>query len=389
MSSITDIKVLHRDLQQGQVPPAIITNVEPLTSYNWVEATTPTIVVPGEPPRWSPPRIAQRLPKDSGLVYVSQNAARLPKSPLEPLFRALYLSHPNFDVRSVDVVTDRNNIRKLLSFVDPNLSRNGAEPFTINVEMTRNTAILSRTETKTTELIGPNEFKGFGHEFEKAYTTSSIAHNTGHHRIVSYDFGGMKLVVRHEVDAYLEDAATPRPAISNKKTEDLNGLLDALSLSSNDTRIKAAPFAGSRLCFREEGRAVPLRSTMEIKTKVAHKPLPFTEIAPQLWVSQTPKLVLAYHKGGFFPDPKVEDVASKIHTWELENQASLKKLAVLIKKIIESAKQCGGRATVIFDAVTDCLVIRKVDGKPFLPQDLYSQWEDSEDSGASEEDKET
>jgi hypothetical protein len=74
--------------------------------------------------------------KDNGLVYISQNAARHPDSPLEPLFRSLYIEHPSFDINSIDVVTDRNNIRKLLSFIKPTLSRNGLDPFTIQVEMT-------------------------------------------------------------------------------------------------------------------------------------------------------------------------------------------------------------------------------------------------------------
>jgi hypothetical protein len=36
-----------------------------------------------------------------------------PDSPLEPLFRSLYIEHPSFDINSIDIVTDRNNIRKL------------------------------------------------------------------------------------------------------------------------------------------------------------------------------------------------------------------------------------------------------------------------------------
>lgn len=61
--------------------------------------------------------MALPLPPDSGLVYIDQNAARNPRSPLEPLFRALYTEHPSFDPRVVDLVTDRNKIRKLLLFV--------------------------------------------------------------------------------------------------------------------------------------------------------------------------------------------------------------------------------------------------------------------------------
>lgn len=113
----------------------IITDVKHLASYNWIEASAPTIAVPGSPARWSAPQAPRHVKKDSGLVYIAQNADRHPDSPLEPLFRSLYIEQPSFDINSIDVVTDRNNIRKLLSFIKPTLTKNGLDPFTIQVDM--------------------------------------------------------------------------------------------------------------------------------------------------------------------------------------------------------------------------------------------------------------
>jgi hypothetical protein len=110
------------DLKAISIPAsASITNVQHLASYNWVEAptATPTIAVPDSPDLWSPPKDPFRLEKDTGHVYIAQNVARHPESPLEPSFRALYVSHPSFDIASIDVVTDRNNIRKLLGAINP------------------------------------------------------------------------------------------------------------------------------------------------------------------------------------------------------------------------------------------------------------------------------
>lgn len=139
----------------------------------------------------------------SGLIYVAQNAARHPDSPLEPLFRALYITNSSFDIRSVDIVTDRNNIRKLLSFINPSLSKGGLEPFAISVEIAGNTAISCREEVVTHEIVGPNDFRSFGHEFEKVYTTEQVSDSTGHHRIISYHFYGLKFLVRRETDGYV------------------------------------------------------------------------------------------------------------------------------------------------------------------------------------------
>ena len=390
MASINVFEISRQDLPKMKTPvSASITDVKALSSYNWIEAPqpTPTIAVPGSPALWSPPAISRQLKKDSGLIYIAQNAARHPESPLEPLFRALYTTHPTFDIRSTDVVTDRNNIRKLLSFIDPSSTRNGLEAFTINIEMTKNTAIFCRDEAKTVDYIGPQEFKGYGHEFEKAYTTDQINGSTGHHRIISYRFSDMKFIVRHETDGYLgTDAMFSSSKAQNDIQDDLSNLVGALSLSSVKLSPSTIP-AESKLLIREEGQVVPLESTLEIKTRVSHKSLEIQEIATQLWVSQTPKLVRAYHNRGTFRRPAVEDVTAAIKSWEERNQNELRKLAALIRKILNFVKECGGKAVLRYDVEKDKLVFCKVERKEILPKDLYSKWDDmcSPEKGVSAE----
>jgi hypothetical protein len=381
MASTTLAEISRLDLLDLNAPPsASIVDVKQLSSYNWIEAPTPTITVPGSPSLWSAPTAPRKVKKDSGLIYIAQNAARHPDSPLEPLFRALYIADPSFDIRSIDIVTDRNNIRKLLSFVNPSSSRSGLEPFTINIEVAKNTAIFSRAETATHEYIGPHEFRGFGHEFEKAYTTNQIEGSTGHHRIISYRFGDLNFIVRHETDGYV-DAGTEKPSSDSRELESdkLSNMLGSLSLSPT-SRLPNITTAGSKLTIKEEGKAIPLGSTLEVKTRVFHKPLDIQEIAPQLWVSQTPKLVRAYHRNGTFQNPEIEDVAAFINRWEERNQSDLKKLASLINRILTVVKDCGGNAMVKYDEQEDKLVIRKVTGKKMLPKDLYSKWDDRDNT---------
>ncbi|KAL8751377.1 MAG: hypothetical protein Q9199_006460 [Rusavskia elegans] len=357
-------------------------DVRHLSSYNWIEANSPTIAVPGSPPLWAALQGPRTLKKDSGLIYIAQNAARHPDSPLEPLFRALYIANPSFDIGSIDVVTDRNNIRKLLSFINPGSARNGLEPFTINIEVVKDTAIFSRTETATHEFVGVHEFKGFGHEFEKSYTTSQISDSTGHHRIISYRFSDLNLIVRHETDGYV-DAGTKMPCSDTKEPESntLSSMLGSLSLSPTSSPPETTP-TESKLTIIEEGQVIPLGSTLEIKTRVVHKPLEIQEITPQLWISQTPKLVRAYHRKGTFQQPKVEDVAAQVKRWEESNQTDLRKLAALINKILVVVKGCDKMAMVKYDVKKDKLVIWKIEGKKMLPKDLYSKWDKRDDSEA-------
>ncbi|KAJ5101302.1 hypothetical protein NUU61_003524 [Penicillium alfredii] len=138
------------DLEKVEAAAAKITDVKHLASYNWIEAPTPTIVVPGCPPRWSPSDIPRQLQQDCGLFYIAENSARQPASPLESLFQALCLTDPSFDIRTVNIVTDRHILRQLLAFHIPN--------------------------------------------------------SIGHHIIVSYSFSGLKFLVQHETDGYVDTA---------------------------------------------------------------------------------------------------------------------------------------------------------------------------------------
>jgi hypothetical protein len=390
MASTPIASISRLDLQSLSIPSsAVITDVKHLSSYNWIEAPTPTIAVPGCPALWSAPSVAQRLKKDSGLIYIAQNAVRHPESPLEPLFRALYVTNPEYDISSVDVVSDRNNIRKLLAFVNVGSERSGHESFTIRVEVTKNTAILCREETATHEVIGAHEFRGFGHEFEKANTTSQIPGSTGHHRIISYRFGDLHFLIRHETDGYVRPAAHPRDA----PDDTLARMLGSLSLSTttgpstSTSSARPQPLittpAGSKLTIRHQGQPVPLACTLEIKTRVSHKPLAIPDLAAQLWVSQTPKLVRAYHKRGVFPRPEeVEDVTSQIQSWEEGHQSELRKLAGLIRWIVGVVKGCSGSARIRYEEEHgDRLVVWKADGPRMLPVDLYARWDDPVQAG--------
>jgi hypothetical protein len=272
MSSDIVCKICRSDLRNLKpTPKASITDVKHLSSYNWIEASKPTIAVPGSPPLWSNIKAPRQLKKDSGFFYIAQNAARHPESPLEPLFRALYITDPSFDIRSIDVISDRNNIRKLLSFVDPTSDRFGPEPFTIKIEIVNGTMILCREEAKVQEFIGPNEFKGFGHQFERAYTAEQVHGSTGHHRIISYHFNGLNFIIRHETDGYTGSQTNAQSSDCSLQPDSLSQIFDSLSLAS--AQQPGSGSSDSKLTIKMEGREVPIGSTIEIKTRVHTKHL--------------------------------------------------------------------------------------------------------------------
>lgn len=373
MASSQTVEIFPGDFDDIEATSVSIGDVKHLASYNWIEARNPTIAVPGTPACWSPPRGPQKVKMDSGVYFIAENAVRHPKSPFEPLFRALYLENPSFDIRSVDVVADRNSIRQLLSFINPGLER--SQRFTIHVELVKNTAILCRVGKPKRQFIKPGEPSGFGHNFEKRYTIHQVKDSSSHHRIISYSFGALKFLIRHETDGYVAaDTAGSSTAVKQSTYDSLSSKMEYVSLSQPDVSLYTTP-AGSRLSIRKDGQAVPLASTLEIKTRTIKRDLAMKEIAAQLWISQTPKLVRAYHTEGKFQPPEVEDVTAAVKSWEDLHQVDLRKLAALIHKIIEVTKGCGGIATIQRPAQSKKLTIEKAHRDRMLPMDLYYKWD--------------
>ncbi|KAG6207909.1 hypothetical protein E4U50_003548 [Claviceps purpurea] len=350
---------------------AYIRNVKDVSSYSWIDKTpAPTIAVPGSPSLWSPPAVRIQPPKDSGIYNIGENARRIPSSPMAPLFRALFTTNPSFDVRPIDVISDRHNIRKLLSFVDPVSDRDKGESFTIKLELVRNTLLMCRSETNVSHSMGPYSFRGYGHEFEKVCTVKGILSSTSHHRIISYDFCGLRFMIRHETVAYV---SLETDAIARLET----GILpdrDCLSLGKKVSKAKRDP---DKVTVMHRGKTIPLVSTLEIKTRSLTRPESFAEVALKLWVSQTPQFVQAFHLRGQFGTPGVRDVRAGIREWERGNQKNLRTLGALIGKIMTVMKGCGGRAILRYDVSSASLIISRDEGESgMLPADLYSKWDE-------------
>lgn len=104
-------------------------------------------------------------------------------SPLTPIFVAIdemQKSTDSYDYASLDIISDRNNLRKLLRWATGDPSS-----FEIDVDCAGQTCLFTRREKRDTEHIV--DFKGFGHEYEKAATRAALGceNATGHHRIIS------------------------------------------------------------------------------------------------------------------------------------------------------------------------------------------------------------
>lgn len=355
-----------------------------ISSYNWLSDQTPTILVPGNysnplrllpklmllsgsPPQWSPPSVAPKLAPDSGRVFIDQNAYRNPSYPLEPLIRAVTTSKSDFDFSSIDIITDRNNLRKLLRAVTGDFGNNDRN-FTITVECVGTTVLLTRREERSSEVIPPGQFRGFGHSFEKAYTKwpKGMELSTGHHRVIQYDFGGLRCLVRFEVDVCHGTGASGVGTETTPDADSVLGMLGRVSLGNDGKSGHTGVACISR------GRLVPQDVIGEIKTRAIRRPLDMADVWPQLWFSHTQRLVVGYHQAGRFSpsDIEVTMAGRELEDWERRNKKDLQKLVVVLKNIIAEAKRHGDMLDIAFYGGSLLVLREHMSAGIRMPEDL-------------------
>ena len=101
-------------------------------------------------------------------------------SPLAPLIVATQTFNKSFDFKTVDFVTDRNNLRKLMRWI----SGSADQDFRIDVQSSGKTILLQRWEEKSRDGAQPGYAQGFNAATLKA--PADCPGSTGHHRIVTY-----------------------------------------------------------------------------------------------------------------------------------------------------------------------------------------------------------
>ncbi|KAG8946974.1 hypothetical protein FRC04_011270 [Tulasnella sp. 424] len=310
---------------------ARVTMLKSISSYSWVEGgDEPTIIVPSSPPVWTKTS-PRRVPADTGKRYSDQNSARMgPKlSPLIPIFASIDHMDADIDLPSFDIVTDRNNLLKLLHWAS---NSEEYDDFRIDVELAGKTCLFTRTDEVDIDVI--EGFRGYGEEYHKAVAKwpKGSEGATGHHRVISIDLDGIKILLRFEIDARIEvqeDKSNPN--------DDVDDLVDALSSlltsSSKAPARKTTSFAGLTVKPSENRMMVPQSSIIKLKTRAEHKPLNMEDVGPQIHLSQTPYLYLAKHvRGDFQPAQRIIPDVQKI-------ELQLGKLREALLDIVEVVRE--------------------------------------------------
>ncbi|TFY64813.1 hypothetical protein EVG20_g5818 [Dentipellis fragilis] len=287
----------------GNLETVDVQNVRYIGSYNWIDATSPTIIVPGlspisfsetseltrlssgSPPVWKDPSMPIKLTPDTGLRFVDQNGFRIPSSPLLPLFASVDVIGTPVEWPSVDFILDRNALRKITRWIDCGPM---TVDFRIDMELAGpGTVLMNRWEPRTKDVAGNGRSYGFAFEETNTVPVPGCERSTGHYRIVQYDFCGLDIIVRFEVDTCIATTAGAETA-------------DQCESATFPAMYKYTP--ASILNIIPAGHAVLQASIVELKTRskwFADK-VDWSSIYPQLYFSATSLLYLGIHDRGKF-----------------------------------------------------------------------------------------
>ncbi len=305
----------------------------------------------GAPAQWIEQKLPITLPRDTGSHFIDLNADRVPQFPFEPLFRALQVMKPEFSLENIDLVTNRNSLRKLFDFI----TGRGRDSYRIDLHMVAETLFLTRRERNTREFIHSSRDTGFGHNFEHAFSTPEpgIEESAGHHRVIRYALGDLNCVVRFEVDACLPKMEEQDPECeillpSPSSGDDMSGPFEQLSLNEDKKTGTADKTKDTPTLVVQRGRLVHSSTMAELKSRSkgsqVHKAL------PQLWFGRTPHLICGLHKNGTFDKIDKIDVSKQYQDWETKYQESLRKMVNLITSLRRmTMEQKGGRCVVVYN----------------------------------------
>ncbi len=101
------------------------------------------------------------------------------------------------------------------------------------------------------------------------------------------------------------------------------------------------------------------------------------DILPRLWVNQTSKFLIAYHKFGVFENPEVADVRGEVLAWEKNNSKLLARYHAVVKRIVDVVrdsedKQC----EVSWDGEGPLLITKQIGtGRRALPSSVVESFD--------------
>ncbi|KAI3392717.1 hypothetical protein diail_5274 [Diaporthe ilicicola] len=367
--------------------------IEVLGDYTWIKVTPsqeesyekyPAVYVPGNTRTWIGLKLGKTLDKADVRSAATpavrdEHVNRQPRYPYEPTFRALAMTQEDNSFKEIDIVTDVDTLTKLLAFImGPSSARPVKEHFRLDLASVRNTLFILPAYKPGSSQAGPDPKKArrdpkyavpewcadvLGHMGTRA---PRLPYSGGHYRVVRYRFGCVVLAVRVKVDFVYEHRKDAKRA----NTDPLRDVQPEF-LPRQDSDVAQA----WKTTVREQGiGTMPADAGIASVRYLWQDKMPkLKELFPQLWFSRTPFVIDAQVS---YPDFKIKKAAlinsrNFYTSFERGHQASLRRLAGLLKYLQRRTRELEGNITLIADPAQVCFVLLKpVVKRPALPEDL-------------------
>ena len=165
------LKLSHRELKGSCSGSSLMSlgDLKPVGSYNWSTSDSltnrPVVIIPGAGDTLKSVLTPRQLIKSDREQIADENRHHQPDYPLEALFRAVQICSPKFDFATVQFVTDRNNLRKMLNYVEGKSD----ESFRIDFQRVGDMVVLMRNDERVSMWCND-----YGKDFERNYTESLL-----------------------------------------------------------------------------------------------------------------------------------------------------------------------------------------------------------------------
>ncbi|KAK2853287.1 hypothetical protein FQN49_005221 [Arthroderma sp. PD_2] len=323
------VKIHRKELELKGAPEnwkkANISDVECLGTYNWIREDKNVILVPGAPPVWMPSSHPVCVGSKTRKSYFANDLEKWLRHPLEPAIHAAVHMYPGFDIMNFHIATDPKAIDCMVAFV-------ASEPvqFTLDVEVVNETVFIVCKGEEPYEGKNPYKSDILTHCVS---WEGCVKDSVSHHRVISYVFGGLRILIRSTCHGYLPEAAGKvegAEVLGDIQDIELPNWL--ASLQGDDVPV------GRRLIPYREGKIVPQEALFDLKGVVpGHEALSEADLR-RLWVRQVPKAIIATHDCSF-KSSQISDVTEVVQKWEEKHQPELEQLSELLWKIGRVANQ--------------------------------------------------
>jgi hypothetical protein len=225
----------------------------------------------------------------------------------------------------------------------------GPKPFRLDAQKIGNVVIFMRWENSADRA--PVKPRGFC--WSQSHSIATIKQQlegvSSSHGIVRYQFAGIEMMVRFELDAVTEAAPKMRNVYGEgEEIERMDRCLDSMRRTpvGEEKGLMSLPpsneYKGGIKIHRTPYTTPPLSSYLEKKTRSSKGELDYVDIYGQLIFSQTPHLYVARHtRGNFTSLEKVSLGKGKLRDIEISTTGIMGKVAGMIKEMMECVDEFG------------------------------------------------